>query len=278
MNEVRVNGITMHLAEVPPEADGPRYGATAVLIHGIAPDNLASWYLTLAYPLAGLGMRVLMYDMRGHGRTERPRTGYRFADLLDDLDALMLHWAVAGPVHLIGNSLGGALAFGYAARHPERVAGIVAIEADAPTADYFGRLSKVVDALTLVPDDGRPAASGPRALLRKPQVLALLNETSMRRELPAGPAPDPDRLAAVDCPVLCLYGGRSPVRRRAPATRRLMPQTKTVVFADQQHTLLMDDHREVREHVLAWLSQQPVDPVTGPHDERAAPAGPRSSA
>ena len=270
MNEVKINGITTHVAEIPPSGGLPQPRGTVVLIHGIAPDSMASWYLTLAYPLADAGMRVLLYDLRGHGRSERPARGYRFADLLDDLDALLLHWEVTERVFLIGNSLGGALAFGYAARRPERTAGIVAIEAEAPTEGYFGRLAKLVKELVQASETGRQAQDGRWKLLNTPQVQALLNESSIRHELPAGPPPDPARLAAVDCPVLCLYGRKSPLRGRASATRRLLPQARTVVFANQKHTLLMDNHREVREHVLAWLAQQMGDSSAGRSDSLTA--------
>ncbi|MFJ5035667.1 alpha/beta fold hydrolase [Streptomyces sp. NPDC088560] len=269
MNTTHVNGITTHIGEIPPEGDQSRAAGTVVLIHGIVPDSMASWYLTLAYPLARAGLRVLLYDLRGHGRSQRPAHGYRFADFLDDLDALMTEWKVTEPVFLMGNSLGGALAFGYAARHPERVAGIVAIEAEAPTEGYFARLSSLVDSLTLVSDNGRQAVRGPSEVLHAPQVLALFAETSIRRELPAGPPPDLSLLAAVDRPVLCLYGRESPLRRRAPEIRRLLPQTRTVVFADQKHTLLVDNHQEVRERVLAWLSPQLGGASAGAADHRA---------
>ncbi|HEX3784806.1 MAG TPA: alpha/beta fold hydrolase [Pseudonocardiaceae bacterium] len=255
MNEVLANGLTMHVEELWPPDERSRPQGTAVLIHGIAPDNLASWYLTLAYPLAQSGMRVLLYDLRGHGRSEQSAHGYRFPQLLDDLDALMTHWDVSEPVYLMGNSFGGALAFGYAARYPERVAGVVAIEAEVPTPGYFSRLSRVADGLTVVSDHGRAAVRRPTGLVHAPRVLALVTETSIREELPAGPPPAADRLAAIDCPVLCLYGGESSVRLRSPAIRRLLPQTRTIVFAGQRHTLLTDHHHEVGECVLGWLAQ-----------------------
>jgi pimeloyl-ACP methyl ester carboxylesterase len=279
LSHAHVNDIDMHLAELAPKGDGPLLGETAILVHGLAPDTLASWFLTLANPLADTGMRVLMYDLRGHGRTQRPTRGYRFTDLLDDLDALVLHWNVPGPVYLIGNSLGGALAFGYAARHPERVAGIVAIEAEMPTEEgFFGGISRLFDALALVSDRGEPTAAWLSRLLHAPQMRALYDETSIRRELPAGPAPDPHDFAAVACPVLCLYGSRSPLHRRAAVTRRLLPQTQSVVFADREHTLLLDARHEVREHVLAWLSERSSLPSTRPCGERAVPADPRTIA
>ncbi|MFE3175146.1 alpha/beta fold hydrolase [Amycolatopsis sp. NPDC059090] len=256
MNEVRINGLTIHVGEIPPSGGWPQHKGSVVLIHGFGPDSMASWHLTLAYPLAAAGMRVLLYDLRGHGRSERPARGYRFTDLLDDLDALLLHWEVDERIFLIGNSLGGALAFGYAARHPERTAGILAIESEAPAAGYFARVAKLVEEVFFAPDDGQQTEDGTRKLLNTPQVRALLAETSIRHDLLTEPPPDPARLAAVDCQVLCLYGGESPLREGAPAIRRLLPQTRTVVFAGQKHTLLIDNHEKVREHALAWLSQQ----------------------
>jgi pimeloyl-ACP methyl ester carboxylesterase len=251
MTVVRANGVALHVQEVPPS--GPPTG-TAVLIHGMAGDNMASWYLTLAHPLADAGMRVLLYDLRGHGRSERPPRGYAFDDFVDDLSALLDHWHVDGRVHLFGNSFGGTVAFGYAARHPERVAGIVAIDSAPPTPAWFGRMGRRLSQAA--------AFQGPGGR-RVRDTLALLTETSLGAELPASRLPEPSAFAAITCPVLCLYGGTSGVRQLAPETERLLPQTRSVVLDGAKHTLLVDRHSQVGDHVLPWLRSTRLSPAEG---------------
>lgn len=255
MSLVRANGITLHVQEVAPAAVTRPVPPTAVLIHGMASDSMASWYLSLAYPLAEAGMRVLLYDLRGHGRSERPVRGYAFDDFLDDLDALLAVRGVTGPVHLFGNSFGGTVAFGYAARHPERVAAIVAVESALPTAAWFARISRrfaQAKSLLAAPDfaNGR----GPLFARRVRETVDLLDTTTLARELPTSPLPDADRIAAIGCPILCLYGGDSLLHQLAPELLRLLPHAHTVVLPGQRHTLLVDDPHRVREHVLPWLA------------------------
>ena len=142
MRRLQANRIGLHVAEIQPAGPVGGEPRTAVLVHGLGGDSMASWYLTLAGPLAEAGMRVLLYDLRGHGRSDRPARGYAFDNFVDDLDALLEQWEVTGPVHLFGNSFGGTVAFGYAARHPDRVAGIVAIESAPPMTDWFARIAR----------------------------------------------------------------------------------------------------------------------------------------
>ena len=73
--------------------------------------------------------RVIRYDQRGHGLTgPAPDGGYSRDAFVDDLDliadALDLDRFV-----LAGNSMGGSIAMGYAIEHPERLAGLVLVNA-----------------------------------------------------------------------------------------------------------------------------------------------------
>ncbi|WDZ88009.1 alpha/beta fold hydrolase [Micromonospora cathayae] len=241
---------------------------TAVLIHGMASDTMASWYFTLAEPLAGAGFPVVLYDLRGHGRSERPATGYALDDFVDDLAALLDELGITGPLLLLGNSFGGTIAFGYAARHPERVAGIVAVESAPPIEDWMVRVKQRLNRVaTRLPQEGAVAEIGMRrgriAGRRAAETSRMLTTTSLAEELPASRLPAVDQLAAIGCPVLCLYGGRSAVVELAPAVRLLLPQTRTVVLPEEKHTVLIDQPNRVRGHVFGWLAAECGLPVEG---------------
>ncbi|MEV6343807.1 alpha/beta hydrolase [Actinoplanes sp. NPDC051851] len=227
MTFVQANGIRLHVQELNPA--GVLAPRTAVLLHGLAADTMASWYFTLAYPLVEQGFRVVLQDLRGHGRSEHPASGYALADFVDDLDALLD--TESEPVLLFGNSFGGTVAFGYAARHPERVAGIVAVESSPPTQDWFDGMQR-------------------RLRVRQPALAAT---TRLRDELPTSVLPEPASLAAIRCPVLCLYGGRSPVHGLAKAGLGLLSRVRTEVYPGQRHSLLVDKPDEVRATVTDWL-------------------------
>ncbi|HEU4425568.1 MAG TPA: alpha/beta hydrolase, partial [Pilimelia sp.] len=77
-----------------------------------------------------------VYDARGHGRSSTSqRRSKTLAQLGDDLAELLTETAPAGPVVLVGHSLGGMTIMEYAHRHPDdfaaRVAGLVMIASTA---------------------------------------------------------------------------------------------------------------------------------------------------
>jgi pimeloyl-ACP methyl ester carboxylesterase len=84
--------------------DGPA-GLTIVFVHGYS-LNLDSWHFQRR-AMRGLG-RLVLYDQRSHGRSGRsPREGVSIDQLGRDLYSVMTEFAPAGPVVLIGHSMGG---------------------------------------------------------------------------------------------------------------------------------------------------------------------------
>src|SRR5271167_1817450 len=67
--------------------------------------------------------RVIALDQRGHGHSDHAAT-YTRADYLQDLEAFFDHLDLNDAV-LLGNSLGGINAYQFAARHPEKVRGLI---------------------------------------------------------------------------------------------------------------------------------------------------------
>ena len=115
MPKALVNGLRLHYQRA-------GQGADLVLIHGLA-ANVAFWYLAVVPALIG-EFRVTAYDLRGHGYSDTPPSGYTSADMAADLDALLDHLGVER-AHLVGHSFGGAIALHHAALHPERVASLM---------------------------------------------------------------------------------------------------------------------------------------------------------
>jgi pimeloyl-ACP methyl ester carboxylesterase len=260
VRHLQANRINLHVGEIAAAGPVDVEPRTAVMVHGMAGDSMASWYLTLAGPLAQMGMRVLLYDLRGHGRSDRPAHGYAFDDFVDDLEALLEQWLIPSPVHLFGNSFGGTVAFGFAARHPDRVAGIATIESAPPIPDWFARISRRFDQARELSHAGGRGAGFDRQIV---DVQQLLIETTVGDELPASRLPDSTAFTAVTCPVLSLYGGSSPVRELAEQTKRLLPQARMVVLPGGDHWMLINRRQQVADHILQWL-----------HDTAPTPAWP----
>ena len=95
-------------------------GENVVLIHGLA-ANLAFWY-PIASQLSD-SYRAIAYDLRGHGKSSMPISGYAVADMVRDLDNL-LEYIGSGRTHVVGHSFGARIALHYAIAHPQKVASL----------------------------------------------------------------------------------------------------------------------------------------------------------
>jgi non-heme chloroperoxidase len=83
--------------------------------------------------LAEAGLRCVLYDRRGHGRSDRAPTGYDFDTLADDLAAVIEHLDLHD-VTLVGHSLGTRELIRYLTRHGDaRVARMVLVAPTTPT-------------------------------------------------------------------------------------------------------------------------------------------------
>lgn len=104
---------------------GPKDGDVVVLIHGF---TTPSFIWDKIFPaLAEAGFRVLRYDHYGRGFSDRPHAAYNH-DLFDEqLTELLRTLQVKTPVHLVGLSMGGAVAITFTDRHPDWVSRVCLI-------------------------------------------------------------------------------------------------------------------------------------------------------
>ncbi|WP_030326338.1 alpha/beta fold hydrolase [Streptomyces sp. NRRL B-3229] len=250
--------------------DGRPATGTVVLVHGLLTDSLASYYFTVAPRFAAAGLDVVMYDLRGHGRSGRPASGYTLDHHIDDLEALLARLEITGPVHLVGNSFGGTIAFGYAARRPDRAASVTLIESEPATATWApklgGILHRVMHELAYNEADALAWITAHRshntARLAK-GAARLARETTLARDIPASRVLTEDEIRSVGCPVLGLYGGDSDLAELAPWLRSLLPDCRTVVLPGHEHSVLVEAPGTVGDHVLALVGAADAEGVAG---------------
>lgn len=114
-------GRTIHLRD-----EGPRTAPVIVLLHGSNAD-LHTWQPWVDRLKADY--RVIRFDQRGHGLTgPAPDGDYRTDAFVADVDALADRLGLERFV-LAGNSMGGGIAMAYAIEHPERLDGLVLVDA-----------------------------------------------------------------------------------------------------------------------------------------------------
>lgn len=230
-----------------------------MFIHGLGMDNLSSFYYTLANPVAYAGAEVILYDLRGHGLSERPRTGYRMGDSVADLVALLNALSVKGPVHLVGNSYGGTVALGFAVTHPHRVASMVLIETHFRVTGWAEQIAA---------ERSRVASADESALRRwldrlgrKATRLAdaadnLLDHTTFLADLATVRAIPMSRLRTLTCPVRAVYGEHSDVVDYARELDEYLPHCVLTVMAGCGHSVLMEASPALRKIVLDWFVTQ----------------------
>ncbi|MEU9033605.1 SDR family oxidoreductase [Streptomyces sp. NPDC048352] len=134
---VRTGGIELCVAELG-ETDRP----TVVLVHGY-PDSKEVWS-AVAERLAAR-FHVVLYDVRGHGRSSAPvplRGGFTLEKLTDDFLAVADAVSPDRPVHLVGHDWGSVQGWEFAtvARTEGRIASFTSIS--GPSLDHFGHWIK----------------------------------------------------------------------------------------------------------------------------------------
>lgn len=130
------DGVRLVCEEITP-SNGRRAALTVILVHGFALDR-RTWHFQRRSlsQLEDLRVRVVMYDQRSHGESERaPRETCTIDQLGRDLDAVIRGLAPRGPIVLVGHSMGGMAVMALAEQRPdlfaERVAGVGLISTSA---------------------------------------------------------------------------------------------------------------------------------------------------
>ncbi len=142
---VDVAGIRLHVRDT-----GPKSAPAVILLHGFG-SSLYTWE-AWATPLSA-DHRVIRFDLPGSGLTGPDFTSdYSDGRALAVLAALMDRLGVAHAT-LVGNSIGGKIAWKFAAAHPERVDHLVLISPDgfASPGFEYGKKASVPTMLKLLP-------------------------------------------------------------------------------------------------------------------------------
>jgi pimeloyl-ACP methyl ester carboxylesterase len=272
----RVNGV--HIA-FRVQGEGP----PLVLVMGYRLSS-AAWPMSFVEALAGQ-FRVITLDNRGTGQSDKPVNGYSIANMARDLAGLLDQLKIPH-THILGYSMGGAIAQEFARQFPDRVSALVlcATMCGGPRAIYAP--PPVVQVMREL--DGLKPEEVARRIWKvtySPGYLEThreLAEDQMRREI-AAPTPlhaadlQFQAFAEFDCskaapnirtPTLALTGELdqliSPQNSRHLAS--LIPGARLVIIPGCGHRLMWEATDECVAIVTEFLSRA-RDSVTAPVSE-----------
>ena len=204
MPEVVTNGVRLNAVDL---GQGP----PLVMLHGLLLGNLATWYLTAA-PVLARNYGVRLYDLRGHGRSERCRTGYDLATQVRDLEGLV---DGRDELTLVGHSYGALVALRFALDHPARVRQLVLVEPPLPISDHQELMEFLArtpeQMLEVLPEQTRAAVSnGGRQGRRWLESLGFLTmETTLIDDIRSEADIEEDVLAALSVETDLITGRQS---------------------------------------------------------------------
>jgi pimeloyl-ACP methyl ester carboxylesterase len=261
---VDANGLRFHVQVLGNGSDkrpdtGPDPRPKVVMLHGLVADNLSSYYYTIANPVA-LVADTHLYDLRGHGRTEVPKSGYAVVDHVADLRALLAAWSIDEPVHLVGNSFGCVVALAFARLFPEQVASMVLIEAHFATEGWGEHMAGSLALAAFGLDKQSVKDWLDRNASRKLSRLArhserLFLETTLIDDLQDEQPFPRHALESIDSPTLAIYGEGSDILDRAYDLERLLPRCDLHVVPGCSHSVLFEATPFVREHTVSWVDR-----------------------
>ena len=206
---------------------GPEAGPVVIAVHGLTTPSEV--FAPLADRLADRGVRVLRYDLYGRGGSDPSSEAETAAFFVRQLSDLLDAEGVAGPICLLGYSMGGAIAAVFAARYPDRVSRLVLLAPAGMSIDLvpFWRRARDLG----IAGDILVALWGKRALRGQIDPAGPLAQVQFaqaeRRDFPRSVLSSlrgalsisleavHRRIAGLGIPVLAIWGG---LDRTIPAT------------------------------------------------------------
>jgi pimeloyl-ACP methyl ester carboxylesterase len=285
-----LQGVLLHFVVLNP-VDPAWSRSDVVLVHGLG-SNLRFWYWKLAPGLAVFN-RVVIFDLRGHGLSSMPRTGYTAGTMATDLEALLNYLGVA-EAHFLGHSFGGRVVAHFACENPRRVSSIAladvrlksvqpkvtisetslpplravpargavrsVAEEDEPAVAVLEALARLqlkargLSGMPRVP--GASPFSGPAGSRNAVRWLRMLRDTTAREDITRSRDPTALQLAQLNKPTLLVYGGCSHAMPTATALQQLWPHAQTDIIPHAGHLFPLEYPERLLFTVGRFLAAQ----------------------
>ncbi|BBP78660.1 3-oxoadipate enol-lactonase [Pseudomonas sp. Ost2] len=261
------DGCTLHYEE-------HGHGTPVLLVHGLGSSGL-DWEMQV--PVLAEHYRVIVMDIRGHGRSDKPRERYSIGGFSADIVALIEHLEL-GRVHLAGLSMGGMIGFQIAVDQPQLLRSLCVInsapEVKVRTPGDYWQWAKRWSLARLLSLNSIGKALG-SMLFPKPEQEELrrkMTERWAKNDKRAYLASFDaivgwgvqERLSRITCPTLIVSADRdyTPVALKESYVK-LIPDARLVVIADSRHATPLDQPKVFNRTLLEFLTA--VETTTQDH-------------
>ena len=241
-------------------------GQPLVFIHGLG-SSTRDWEAQVSE--FSKFYRVITFDLRGHGQSDKPVGPYSIPMMATDLAGLLNALHISS-VHLVGISLGGAVAFQFALDHPAMVKTLTIVNSGPSLGGTPEQAKQEIERrVGIVQQVGMRAmgAALSPALFPKPEH-AILRETFIARWAENDPLAYieatrsmlgwnvTDQLGTIACPTLILTADQdySPVAAKEAYVKR-MPHAQLLVISDSHHATPIEQPEKFNAALTGFLAE-----------------------
>ncbi len=230
--------------------------APILLIHGFASTHAVNWVLpTWVKALTADGRRVILYDVRGHGRSDKPyeSSAYTIGVLAADALALLDHLGL-GRIDVMGYSMGARIAAFLQRLAPERVRALVLGGLGMSLVEGGTLPMGIADAMdapaleSLTDPNQRMFRAFADATKSDRRALAACIRGA-RQLMPA------DEVAEITCPTLVVVGTHDDIAGHPEALSALLPRGRAVHIEGRDHNKAVGD-KVYKAAVLEFLEER----------------------
>ena len=226
-------------------------GEPVVLIHGFSSSLDANWGQTRVIDAIAKDFRVVAFDVRGHGKSDKPHdpASYGLA-VVEDVTRLLDHLGIPR-AHIVGYSMGGAITGKFITTHPDRVISAV-FGGSAPRLGWPPQAERDANELAesleqghgmrplivrlLPPNEPKPADD---VIERQSQASLGRNDALALAAVQRGNKAQAVTLAevrALRMPLLAVIGSADPIKVGVDAFKQIKPDLTVVVIQGATHS------------------------------------------
>jgi pimeloyl-ACP methyl ester carboxylesterase len=255
MLEILDNGVRLAFIDERP-ASFDR-GEPVLLIHGFASTHAVNWvFPQWVKALTGAGRRVIAFDNRGHGRSQKfhDPAAYTLPDMAQDALAILDHLQIE-TADVMGYSLGGRIAVCLALAHGDRIRSMILGGLGLHLIDRPGLSPVIAEAMeapslaSLADPVARMFRSFAEATKSDLKALAACARGSRQALSEA-------ELAQISIPVLIAAGTKDTIGGDPHALAALFKNARAVDIPGRDHNRAVGD-KVFKDSVLEFLEQRP---------------------